>query len=226
MPTDQSNSGMPITFNIPLELKNIEVIFWMRQFTTDTLRTRYQINYPSTVLYIQKVVGYNERQAMDPAMSNALSFCITPNILPDVKEFFKEALSWFSPENKELLYGQNDDGMLIFNSDYQKLNAVCVNEYGRTKSALKIVPTVVEVGNNVYEPGVVFYINMQAHAIILREYELKRLSNFILDFNFIPYTQFALQCFQHSLATGTLLSREQVQRRLDAQRQYNTNFRY
>ena len=75
-------------------------------------------------------------------------------------------------------------------------------------------------------PGVIFYINMAANGIILQEYQLKRLGKFILDFNFIPYTQFAMQCFQHSLVTGSILSREQVQQRLDAQRQYNTNFRF
>ena len=226
MSNDNVNPGMPITFTIPLDLKNIEVMFWMRQFTTDTLKTRFKINYPYTALYIQRIVSYSDRQAMDPNTAASVSFCVTPDLLRDVKDFFQEALSWFTPENKAILYGKNDEGMLMFNSDYQKLSAICVNEYGRSKTALKIVPTVVEIGNNIYEPGVVFYINMQANGIIMREYELKRLANFILDFNFIPYTQFAMQCFQHSLATGTLLSREQVQRRLDSQRQYNTNFRY
>lgn len=218
--------GMPISFNIPLDLPNIELTFWMRQFTTDTLNTRYKINYPFTALYIQKSVKYAERQALDPDTQASLTFCITQYILDDVKEMFREALSWFTDENKELLYGRNDEGVLMFNSEYQKLNAICVNEYGKAKTALKIVPTVIEVGNNVMVPGAIFYINMAANGIVLQEYQLKRLGRFILDFNFIPYTQFAMQCFQHSLATGTLLTREQVQQRLDAQRQYNTNFRY
>ena len=226
MSNETFNPGMPLSFTIPLDLKSIEVMFWMRQFTTDTLKTRYKINYPYSSLYIQRIVNYNERQSMDPAAAASLSFCITPHILDDVKAMFKEALSWFSDENLAILYGRNDDGMLMFNSEYQKLNAICINEYGKTKSALKIVPTVVEVGNNVMEPGVIFYINMVANGIILREYELKRLGNFILDFKFIPYTQFEMKCFNYCLSTGAILSREQVQQRLDSQRQYNTNFRF
>ena len=218
--------GMPISFSVPLDIPNIDVMFWMRQFTTDTMNTRYRINYPFTSLYIQKVVQYKDRQTMDPNVQSMLSFAITQYILDDVKEMFKEVLSWFTDENKKILYGRNDEGMLMFNSDYQKLNAICVNEYGKVKSALKIVPTVVEIGNQVMEPGVIFYINLTDNGVVLREYQIKRLCRFIIDFNFIPYTQFAMQCFQHSLVTGSILTREQVQQRLDAQRQYNTNFRF
>lgn len=218
--------GMPLSFTIPLELPNVDVIFWMRQFTTDTMNSRYRINYPVSTLYLQRVVSYNDRQAMDQAAQAALSFSITQYNLDDVKDMFREVLSWFTEENKNLLYGRNDDGVLLFNSDYQKLNAMYVNEFAKVKTALKVVPTVIEVGNNVMEPGVVFYINKVENGIILQEYQIKRLCRFILDFNFIPYTQFAMQCFQYSLATGAVLSREQVQQRLDAQRQYNTNFRF
>ena len=220
------DNGMPLSFSIPLDIPNIDVMFWMRQFTTDTMNTRYKINYPFTTLYIQKVVQYKDRQLMDPNTQSMLSFSITPNILDDVKDMFKEVLSWFTVENKNILYGKNDEGLLMFNSDYQKLNAICVNEYGKVKTAMKIVPTVVEIGNQVMEPGVVFYINSTDNGIILREYQIKRLCRFIIDFNFIPYTQFAMQCFQHCLITGSILTREQVQQRLDAQRQYNTNFRF
>ena len=221
-----NDPGMPLSFTIPLEIPSIEVMFWMRQFTTDTLNTRYRINYPFTALYIQRVVQYKDRQMMDKNGQSMLSFCITQNILDEVKDMFKEVKSWFTEENKKILYGRNDEGILMFNSDYQKLNAICVNEFGKVKTALKVVPTVVEAGNQVMEPGVILYINLAENGILLREYQIKRLCQFILDFNFIPYTQFAMQCFQHSLITGSILSREQVQQRLDAQRQYNTNFRF
>lgn len=226
MANDAYNPGMPISFSIPLDIKAIDVMFWMRPFTVDTLNSRYRINYPYATLYIQKVVDYNARKAMDPAKAAALSFAVNQDMLESVKDMFREAMSWFSEENLSILYGKNDDGLLLFNSEYQKLNAIAVNEYGNTKTALKITPTVVEIGNGVTAPGVVFYINLMENAILLREYELRRLGEFILDFNFIPYTQFAMQCFQYSLSTGSLLSREQVQKRLDSQRQYNTNFRY
>ena len=221
-----NDPGMPISFSIPLDIPNIDVMFWMRQFTTDTLNTRYRVNYPFTSLYIQKVVQYRDRQAMDQSAQSMLSFCITQNNLDDVKNMFNEVSTWFTEENKKILYGRNDDGILMFNSDYQKLNAICVNEFGKVKTALKVVPTVVEVGNQVMEPGVVFYINLAENGIVLREYQIKRLCNFIRDFNFISYIQFAMQCFQYTLVTGAVLTREQVQQRLDAQRQYNTNIRF
>lgn len=221
-----NDPGMPLSFSIPLDIPSIDVMFWMRQFTTDTLNTRYRINHPFTALYIQKVVQYRDRQAMDPNAQSMLSFCITQNILSDVKDMFREVRTWFTEENKKILYGKNDDGVLMFNSDYQKLNAICVNEYGKVKTALKVVPTVVEVGNQVMEPGVILYINMAENGVVMREYQIKRLCNFMLDFTFIAYTQFAMQCFQHSLVTGAILTREQVQQRLDAQRQYNTNLRF
>ena len=218
--------GMPISFNIPLDIPNIDIIFWMRPFTTSTLLKRYKIDYPFSTLYIQKSISYNERKAMDPILASSLSFSITPNILNGVKEIFKEAKSWFTEENLSVLYGMNDEGILMFNSEYKKLNALYVNEYGSSKTALKIVPTVIEVGNNVMKPGVIFYINLTANGIALRDFEFIRLADFILDFNFITYNQFAMQCFDHCLLTGSILSREQIQERLNYQRQYNTNFRY
>ena len=136
------NTGMPLTFNIPLELPNIDVIFWMRQFTTDTMNKRYRINYPMSTLYLQRVVNYNDRQAMEPSKQASLSFSVTQYNLDSVKEMFREVLSWFEDSNKEILYGRNDDGMLMFNSEYQKLNAICVNEYSGVKTALKVIPTV------------------------------------------------------------------------------------
>ena len=220
------DNGMPITIHIPLDLPELDVIFWLRQFTTDTLKTRYRVNYPFATLYLSKTVPYINRQAMDQSAKDSLSFPITENILEDVKEMFQEVLIWFTKENKELLYGTNDNGLLMFNSEYNKLNALYVNEYSSVKTAIKVVPTIVEIGNQVMEPGVVMYINREANGIIYREYQIKRLCRFILNFNFIPYTQFALNCFHHCEATGAILTREEIQKRLEYQKQYNTNFMY
>ena len=216
---------MPLTFTIPLELPNIELIFWMRPFTVDTLKSKYRINYPYTALYLQKILSYNEFASKSPD-DKSHQFVITKENLEDVKDTFKEVSSWFTEENKQILYGRTDDGILMFNSDYQKLAALCVNEYSQVRSAIKIVPTVIEVGYRVYEPGVVLYISSDQNGFLLREYQIKRLCKFIIDFNFIPYSQFAMQCFQYCLTTGSILSREQVQQRLNAQKQYNTNFRF
>lgn len=217
---------LPLTINIPINVPKLEAIFWMRQFTIDTMMKRYQINYPSATLYLQKSTTYDERKNIDPNAAALLSFAITEYNIDEVKDIFSQALNWFTDENVKLLYGKNDDGVLMFNSEYSKLGALYVDEYSRVKTALKIVPTVVEVGIGVMVPGVVFYINQMDNGIIFKYSEFKRLANFILRFNFIPYIQFAMQCFQYSITTGSLLTREQVQQRYEAQKQYNTNFRY
>lgn len=217
---------MPITFNIPLDIPNIELTFWLRQFTTDTMAKRYKINYPSATLYIQKSVSYLVRQEMDPHTVASLSFAISEYNIDGIKDMFSEVASWFTSENKDLLYGVNNGGIIMFNSDFERLNAMYVNEYNGVKTVLKVVPTVVEIGAQSMEPGVVFYINNKENVILLREYQIKRLCKFIERFNFMTYTQFAMQCFQYSLITGNLLSREEMQKRLDAQRKYNSNFNY
>ena len=220
------NIGMPITFSIPLEIPELDIIFWLRHFSTETLNTRYKLGYPYATLYLQKIVSYNDRAIMDADSKSALSFPITEYNIYDVKDMFTDILNWYSDDGKQLLYGRTDDGMLMFNSEYSKLNASFVNVYGKVKTVIKAVPTVVEIGNQVMEPGAVLYINRKANSIVLRENQIKKLCRFILDFNFIAYTNFALECFNHCMITGTLISREEVQRRLESQRQYNTNFRY
>ena len=217
---------LPINIKIPLNLDSINVTFVMNHFTTDTHMKRYQINYPDAKLYIQKVTPYNDWQAMDKTTRLLTSFTVSEDNLEGVKEIFEEAMSWFNSKNIDVLYGKNDDGMLMFNSDYSSLGAVFVNEAYSIKTALKLVPTVIEVGMNVMEPGVVLYINQMENAIILKVKELKKLANFILNFNFIPYIQFAMQCFHHSMITGSILTVEQVQDKLRSQKQYDTNFKF
>ena len=217
---------LPLTLNIPLNVPKLDAMFWMRQFTTDTMMKRYQINYPSATLYLQKTTTYDERKNLDSSSLSMMSFAITEYNLDGVKDVFKEATSWFTDENINILYGKNDEGLLMFNSDYSKLGALYVDEFSRVKTALKIVPTVVEVGVGVMVPGVVLYINQLENGVILKYQEFKRLANFILRFNFIPYMQFAMECFHHSIITGSLLTREQVQQRYEAQKQYNSNFNF
>ena len=219
-------NNLPITFNIPINISGIDVIFWMRQFTIDTMMKNYKMNYPNPILYLQKQTTYHQRQSMDPDSAKALSFAISNYNLYEVQEIFREASNWFTPENIEILYGSTDSGVLVFNNDYSKLNVLYTNDFGNIKTAIKIVPTTVEVAQGVYKPGVVFYINKQENGIIIKGTEFLRLCNFIEKFNFETYVQFTLSCFNHCAATNSIISQEEVQKRLNAMRTYNTNFNY
>ena len=218
--------GYPLTLTIPLGMKELEFTYWMRPFTIETMKKTYRVNHPYSTLYIKKKVDYKAREVMDPTALASLSFSVNSYNLESVKNIFREVLTWFEDENKNLLYGRNDSGTLIFNSDYQKLNALHSDVFSGVRTALQIVPTVVEIGQGVMEPGVVFYINQKANAIVLREYEIRRIANFMLNFSFIAYDQFLLSCFNYCRETGAILTYEQVQQRFEAQRQYDTNLRY
>ena len=218
------HNGYPLTFSIPVDIRDLDLIFWMRPFTIDTLQTRYRMNYPYSALYLQKNIPYANRKAMDPAAVKALSFQITSHILPDVQNIFKMAEDWFTDESIKELYGVNDEGTLIFNMDYKDLSATCANEYGNARTAIQLVPAPIEIGQGVIEPGVILYINKKENAIILRKYQLLRLANFFKHFSFIAYTQFAMSCFQYCLTTNSILTYEQVRRRMEQQPQFNSNF--
>lgn len=166
---------------------------------------RYRINNPSATLYLQRVVDYNRRQSMDPDSLRALSFAITPVNLPIVKDKLQEVLDWFEPENLELLYGKTDDGTLVFNSEYKSVKMIYSNEFSGVRTAIKAVPTLAEYGNQQYAPGVAFYINRQENGIVLRDYQYQQLARFIIDFDFIQWMTFAMNCYQHAITIGNLI---------------------
>lgn len=218
------HNGYPLTFNIPLDIRNLDLIFWMRPFTIDTLKNRYRMNHPYSALYLQKAISYNQRQSMDPTTFRALSFQITSHNLPEVQNIFSMAHDWFLEEVERELYGTNDEGTLIFNMDYKDLSAKYVDEFGSSRTAIQLVPAPIEIGQGVLEPGAILYINKKENAIILRKFQLLRLANFFQNFNFIAYNQFAMACFQYCLTTGSILTYEQVRKRMEQQNQFNSNF--
>ena len=214
----------PLSIPISFGIKDIDALFWMRQFTVDTMQRRYRINKPYSVLYLQKVVRYQERAAMDATTQKSLSFAITEYNINEVKEMCNEVMSWFLPENIKELYGQNDDGMLIFNNDYKELKASVTDEFGAVRTALKVVPTTMEVAQGKYAPGVVFYINRVANGVLLSQSQILRICKFIDGFDFLSWNQFAMGCFSYAKSTGHILTYEEVRRQMEANRGYNSNF--
>lgn len=215
----------PLTFSISTDVRDLEFVFWMRPFSVEVMKTRYLLNRPFVTLFMQKVVPYQLRKDMSPADSSALSYNITEANLFDVQEMFSKVDTWFSEESIRELYGTNDRGMLMFNMDYKDLQATCVDENASVKKALRIVPAPVEVGKDIMEPGAVLFINRQENAIVLRTAQYKRLSNFIHQFSFPAYMQYAMTCFQYALANGNVVGREELQKITTDQILTNSNFK-
>ena len=215
----------PLTFTISTDVRELEFVFWMRPFTIEVMKTRYQLNRPHCVLYLQKVVPYQVKKNMSPSDANALSFQITESNLFDVQEMFEKVDSWFTEESIRELYGVNDAGMLLFNMEYKDLKATCVDETASTKRAIQIVPAPVEIAKDKLEPGVILFINRKENAIVLQRRQYMRMSQFIRNFNFQAYMQFAMTCFQYSLTNENIISREEVKQVAADQTLTNSNFK-
>lgn len=216
----------PLYMNIPLGINQLELTLYIKPNSVNTMKSYYQVGYPNCVLYLQKKISSQQRYQLSKEGRASLSFPITLSNIYYIKEKFKTILSWFNDENKRLLYGKNDDGTLLFNSEYSNLNILCVSEYGSIKTALKIVPTIVEVANGIMQPGAILYINRQEHSIILRENEIIRLASFILSFNHIMYTKFVFSCMNYANETGQLIPYDEIMRRMEMNHTYDPNFKF
>ena len=218
-------SSFPIYLNIPVGLIGMDVVFYMRPNTVNTMRSYLQVGYPLCALYLQKKLTSTERMNMTKETRVVMSFSVTSGNLYNIKDKMRIVQSWFSEENKKILYGTNDSGMLMFNSEYKDLNVLCVSEFGNTRTAIKIVPAVIEVGNGVLQPGVIFYINKQDNGILMRESEILRFCDFILGFEFVTYANFVMSCVDYADKCGQLISYEEMLRRMQMNRSYDTNIR-
>lgn len=222
---DPSTIGSyPLTIPISFGIKEIDALFWMRPFTVDTLQKRFRINKPYSVLYLQKVTTFKERDLMDPSTAKSLSFPVNEYNIEDVKEMFAEVRTWFFPDNIKEIWGENDQGMLVFNNDYIELQATAVDDFAAVRTALKVVPTTVEVAQGKYEPGVVFYINRQSNGVLLTQSQILRMCKFFKGFDFLAWNQFAMGCFSYARSVGRILSYQELRQQMEANRLYNSNF--
>ena len=215
----------PISLTIPTDIKDFEIVYWLRNFTVDTMKTRYQMTYPKASVYLQRIVPPANRKAMDELARRALSFEITDVNIAEVQRMFEEADNWFTADVKKELFGKTDEGVLIFNMEYQNLKLLVVDESGSSRTALQLVPIAYQVSYENYEPGVVMYINKKENAVSMTERQFKRLSNFIQNFNFVAYTQYIVTLFEHARATGNVIPYEMYVRRLSGAQAYNSNLK-
>lgn len=189
-----------------MDLKDLELIYWLRPFTVDVLKTRYRLNYPFRCLYLQKTVSYSIKQEMHPDDTKLLSFQVTENNLEEIKELFEKVGTWFTEDGIKELYGVNDDGLLMFNMEYKDLKASYANEFAGTRAALQVVPAPVEVAKDKLEPGVVIFINKKDNTVVLRTYQIKRLLKFFKHFDFMEYDKFAMQAFQYAHLNNAVIN--------------------
>lgn len=217
--------SQPIYMTIPITINSLEFTLYIKPGIVNTMKSYYQVGFPLSVLYIQKKIPQYQKTQITKEMRNTLSFPITLSNIYDAKMKFKAVLSWYTDENKKLLYGVNNTGQVMFNSEYASLNALFVTEFGSIRTAMKIIPSVIEVAANIYEPGAILYINKQENSIRLREKEIIRLASFIINFDHTIYTNFAMSCMDFAHKTGNLFSYEEVQRRMEINKMYDNNLR-
>ena len=224
--TVSSTNQKPLTHIIDLGIKDLQLVYYMRPFQVERQEKRIQILNPRGALYLQynpdeptkKLIGYEKLKEA--------SFQITQTNIYEIKRVFSDALSWFEPENLENLFGMNDEGELIFNSEFNNLNSSYVEEYGSIRRAIQIMPVPLSSGYNKSEPGVILYITRKEFNIRMNEIKLRVLAGFLKDFSFIAYNQFLMGCYLYSLATGNVITEEQMQRRAMEEQIRNSNFKY
>lgn len=224
--TTFSSNQRALSHDINLGIKDLKLTYWLRPFQVEELDKRYNVLNPRAALYIQydpdeptkKLIGFdNLREA---------SFQVTENNIYEVKRVFSDALSWFEPENIEKLYGRNNEGELIFNSEFKNLNSSYVEEYGSVRKAIQIMPVPITTGYDSYEPGVILYLVRKEFNIRMNGKKLSLLANFVKDFNFVSYNQFMMGCLLYSITTGNFISNTEMKRRAQQEQMRNPNFRY
>ena len=200
-------NSYPLTFNIPSNIKELDLIFWIRPFTIETQAKRFRMNFPHFSLYMQKSIPYQDLKALNQDQRKGLSFQIDYTNLYNVKSVFRIVETWFDEENLKELYGTRDDGQLIFNMEYKDLKAGFVDEFALVKQAFQFIPAPIQISYNQIEPGVILYINRKENYIVLRNHQILFLCDFFKRFDLNEYGMLALQSFQYSLTNGNILPR-------------------
>ena len=215
----------PLTMEIPTNIRDLQLLYFMRPFTTDVMNTRLRINPPFSALYIQKNVPYQTKKLMHPEDARMLGFQMTQANMSGVKYVFSCVESWLKPEIEKELYGTNDEGKLMFNMDYRSLKATYAEQGGALKHALQAVPSLIDVGMDKSAPGVILFINKSDNYITLNKSQAARLVEFFKDFSFVAYDQYLMTCYNYCMTTGNVITREQADAIAKQQMQMNSNFR-
>ena len=215
----------PLSLSIPTDIKNLELTFWMRHYTVETLAKRYRINPPNPQLFLNKFAPYREAEAMGPTFKEALSFAVNANNLEFIKDIFRKLRSWFDEASIKELYGVDDNGMLAFNMDYKDLKLTYAEDTQVGRKALQFVPAPIAVSQTKVEPGAVMYINRKENAITMTKSQVIRLCGFFENFNFTSYVQYVIALFSYAMYTGNLLSQKDIQEMSRNQRRIDSGFR-
>lgn len=195
------NGNIPTTVNIPLGLKNLEVVFYIKPYTVSENAKSINVNIPMAYLYLRLKTS-SVTEVYELGGYKSISYPITDINLRYIKNLFMEGLSWFSKELRDEIWVYNGPEMM-FNIDYNDLSAVYVDEYNAIKTGLKIVPGIEELADGKYDRNIILSINTNKNRIYLKEYEYERLANFILKFDFVKYNNFIMNLVNYSYFSGS-----------------------
>lgn len=194
------NGEIPTTVNIPLGLKNIDVVFYIKPYSVTESKS-ITLTTPMAYLYLRLKTS-SQAEAYELGGYKSISYPITELNLRYVKNLFMEGLSWFSKELRDEIWTYNGADM-IFNEEYKNLSAVHIDEFNSIKTGLKLTPGIEENADGKYDRVVILAINTNGNRAILKEYEFERLSNFILEFDFVKYNMYIMDLVNYSYFSGS-----------------------
>jgi len=123
------------------------------------------------------------------------AYKISPKNLYQVIKFFNTTITWLFGDKYTDLFLYNDEGRLIFNSDYKTLHVTMpTSDY--TQQYMQAIPAVVEIGNKIYE-GINLFINKTNYCIPLTYEEVSMVFNILKDFRFSEEVSMILTAYQY-----------------------------
>ena len=123
------------------------------------------------------------------------SYKMTPKNQHKLIRFFNTIIDWFYDEKLKDLFLINENEELVFNSDYNHINAVLTKNKFET-GVLKAMPSVIMIENERYE-GIYLYINKLDNIIMLTRDELEAIAQMIKNFNFTLEVSSSLIMIDH-----------------------------
>ena len=123
------------------------------------------------------------------------AYKITPKNLYQVIKFFNTTVVWLFGDKYKDLFLYNEEGRLIFNSDYSKLHETMpISDY--SQQYMQAIPSVVEIGNQLYE-GINLFVNKTNYCIPLTYEEVALLFNILKDFRFTQEVSMLLAAYRY-----------------------------
>lgn len=166
---------------------------------TSSLYNYYKVSITAYMILPTVTKGYKENQyavTMNPVLYfrykggkdevvdfNKSAYKVNLRNMYRTIKFFNRAVSWFYDNDLTDLFLTDDNGALIFNSDYNKLRVI-TDPDPYTNTAMKIVPGVISTEDGKTHEGVYLYINKPEYAVPIPLVELENILGILKQTSF------------------------------------------